>query len=188
MPIFIRMLTTSNVVLVMYLGLCSFFGVSKKLGPTISMRAAVTLVMTIASSATWLISYYVLIPFGVEYMYIVMYILVIASLVQMIEMTIKRMNATLYNALGIYLPLITVNCAILAIAFVNTRESYTILQSIVNGVGAGIGYSIAIILLSSIREKLEMADLPKSMRGFPIAFLIAAILAFIFVFAFEGVV
>lgn len=188
MPIFIRMLTTTNIVLVMYLGLCPFFGVSKKLGPAISMAVATTLVMIIASVATWLIHAYVLIPFDVEFMYIVLFILVISSLVQMVEMTIKRTNATLFNALGIYLPLITTNCAILGLTFLNIREEYTMLQSIVNGLGAGIGFGIALILMSSIRVKLEIADVPKSMRGLPIAYIAATILALIFVFTFGGVV
>ena len=188
MPIFIRMITTANIVLVMYLGLCPFFGVSKKLGPAISMGIAVTLVMIIASVATWLIHAYVLIPFDVEFMYIVLFILVISSLVQMVEMTIKRTNATLFNALGIYLPLITTNCAILGLTFLNIREEYTMLQSIVNGLGAGIGFGIALILMSSIRVKLEIADLPKSMRGLPIAYIGATILALIFVFTFGGIV
>jgi len=188
MPIFIRMITTANIVLVMYLGLCPFFGVSKKLGPAISMGIAVTLVMIVASVATWLIHAYILMQFDVMYMYIVLFILVISSLVQMVEMTIKRTNATLYNALGIYLPLITTNCAILGITFLNIREEYTMLQSIVNGLGAGIGFGIALILMSSIRVKLEMADVPKSMRGLPIAYIAATILALIFVFTFGGVV
>lgn len=188
LPIFIRMITTSNIVLVMYLGLCPFFGVSKKLGPAISMGIAVTLVMVIASVATWFINYYALIPLDVEFMYIVLFILVISSLVQMVEMTIKRTNATLYNALGIYLPLITTNCAILGLTFLNIREEYTILQSIVNGLGAGIGFGLALILMSSIRVKLEIADVPKSMRGLPIAYIGATILALIFVFTFGGVV
>ena len=188
MPIFIRMITTANIVLVMYLGLCPFFGVSKKLGPAISMGIAVTLVMIIASVVTWFIHAYVLVPFDVEFMYIVLFILVISSLVQMVEMTIKRTNATLFNALGIYLPLITTNCAILGLTFLNIREEYTMLQSIVNGLGAGIGFGIALILMSSIRVKLEMADVPKSMRGLPIAYIGATILALIFVFTFGGIV
>ena len=188
LPIFIRMITTSNIVLVMYLGLCPFFGVSKKLGPAISMGIAVTLVMTIAAIATWVINYYILIPFDVEFMYIVLFILIIASLVQMVEMTIKRTNATLYNALGIYLPLITTNCAILGITFLNIREEYTLIQSIVNGIGAGVGFAVALIMMSSIRQKLELADLPKSMKGLPIAYIAAMILALIFVFTFGGVV
>jgi electron transport complex protein RnfA len=188
MPIFIRMITTANIVLVMYLGLCPFFGVSKKLGPAISMGIAVTIVMVVASVATWLIHDYILMQFDVMYMYIVLFILVISSLVQMVEMTIKRTNATLYNALGIYLPLITTNCAILGLTFLNIREEYTMLQSIVNGLGAGIGFGIALILMSSIRVKLEIADVPKSMRGLPIAYIAATILALIFVFTFGGVV
>ncbi len=188
MPIFIRMITTSNIVLVMYLGLCPFFGVSKKLGPAISMGIAVTLVMIIASVATWLINEYILVQFDVMYMYIVLFILVISSLVQMVEMTIKRTNASLFNALGIYLPLITTNCAILGLTFLNIREEFTMLQSIVNGLGAGIGFGIALILMSSIRVKLEMADVPKSMRGLPIAYIGATILALIFVFTFGGIV
>ena len=121
--IFIKMLLITNIVLTMYLGLCPFFGVSKKLTPALSMGAAITLVMVVASVATWFINHYVLIPFDVEYMRIIVYILVIASLVQMVEMSIKRTNLTLYNALGIYLPLITTNCAVLGVTFINTKRA-----------------------------------------------------------------
>jgi electron transport complex protein RnfA len=186
--IFFGKLTTANMVLVMFLGLCPFYGVSKKIGPAISMGIAVTLVMVIASVATWFVFHHILVPFQVEFMIIVLFILVIASLVQMIEMTIKRTNATLYNALGIYLPLITTNCAILGITLINIVQEYTLIQSIVNGLGGGIGFGIALILMSTIREKLELADVPKSFRGLPIGYLIATMLAFIFVYTFMGVV
>lgn len=186
--IFFGKLTTANMVLVMFLGLCPFYGVSKKIGPAISMGIAVTLVMVIASVATWFVFHHILVPFQVEFMIIVLFILVIASLVQMIEMTIKRTNATLYNALGIYLPLITTNCAILGITLINIVQEYTLIQSIANGLGGGIGFGIALILMSTIREKLELADVPKSFRGLPIGYLIATMLAFIFVYTFMGVV
>jgi electron transport complex protein RnfA len=187
-PIFVRMLTTSNMVLVMFLGLCPFYGVSKKLGPAISMGMAVTLVMVIASVATYFVHHHLLVPLQVEVMMIVMFILVIASLVQMVEMIIKRTNATLYNALGIYLPLITTNCAVLAITLINIRDDFTLIQSIVNGLGGGIGFGIALITMAAIREKLEIADVPKSFKGLPIAYLTAMMLAFIFVYTFMGVV
>jgi len=183
--IFIKMLLINNIVLTMYLGLCPFFGVSKKLSPALSMGAAVTLVMAIASVATWFINHHVLIPFDVEYMQIVVYILVIASLVQMVEMSIKRTNLTLYNALGIYLPLITTNCAVLGVTFINTKEGYTLLESIVCSLGAGIGFALVLTLMSGIREKLELADCPTSMRGLPIAYIAAMLLALTF-FAFGG--
>ena len=183
--IFIKMLLINNIILTMYLGLCPFFGVSKKLTPALSMGAAITLVMVIASVATWFINHYVLIPFDVEYMRIVVYILVIASLVQMVEMSVKRTNLTLYNALGIYLPLITTNCAVLGVTFINTKEGYTLLESIVCSLGAGIGFALVLMLMSGIREKLELADCPRSMRGLPIAYIAAMLLALTF-FAFGG--
>lgn len=185
LPIFIRMVLITNIILTMYIGLCPFFGVSKKLGPAISMGIAVILVMSLASLVTWFINGYVLIPFDVEFMRIVIYILVIATAVQMVEMFIKRTTATLYNALGIYLPLITTNCAVLAVTFINTNEGYNLLQSMACAVGTGVGFALVLILMSSIREKLELADLPQSMKGLPIAFLVAMLLALTF-FGFGG--
>lgn len=167
----------NNIVLAKYLGLCPYFGVSKKLNTALSMGMATTLVMLIASVGTWPIYQYILIPFNVEYMQIVVFILVISSLVQMTEMTIKRTNATLYNALGIYLPLITTNCAIFYLTLWNVLWEYSFLESIVSALGAGLGFTLALVLMSGIREKLELADCPKSMKGLPIAFITAMLLS-----------
>ena len=186
--IFISMALINNFILVRYLGLCPFFGVSKKVGNAVSMGIAVTFVMSIASLATWLIHHYILLPFDIEYMYIIIYILVIASLVQIIELFIKRTNLTLYNAFGIYLPLITTNCAVLGVTFINTTvENYSLLGSIVSALGAGLGFTLVLFIMSNIRERLELADSPKSMKGLPIAFLIAVLLGLAF-FGFGGMI
>jgi len=185
--IFLSMAIINNFILARFLGLCPFFGVSKKLGNALSMGFAVTLVMLIASVATWIINNYILIPFGVEYMNIIMYILVIASLVQMIELFIKRTNLTLYNALGIYLPLITTNCAVLGITLINATESYSLLESIAASLGGGVGFLLVLIIMSGIREKLEVADTPRSMRGLPVAMLVGMLLGLTF-FGFGGMI
>ena len=179
--IFLGMVLINNFILVRFLGLCPYFGVSKKLGPAISMGIAVTFVMTIASIATWLIYHYILIPFDIEYMYIVIFILVIATLVQIIELFIKKTNIALYFAFGIYLPLITTNCAVLGITLlVNTVEDYSFSHSIVAALGAGLGFTLVLAMMSGIREKLELANTPKSMRGLPIAFIVATLLGLAF--------
>jgi len=185
--IFVTMALINNFVLVRFLGLCPFFGVSKNIGNAISMGIAVTFVMVMASIVTWLINNYVLIPFDVQFMNIVMFILVIAVIVQIVEMAIKRTNATLYNALGIYLPLITTNCAVLGIALINELEAYSLLQSLVAALGAGVGFGLVLIIMSGIRERLELADLPKSMKGLPVAFLVAVLLSLAFI-GFGGIV
>ncbi len=185
--IFLSMAIINNFILARFLGLCPFFGVSKKLGNALSMGLAVTLVMLIASVATWIINNYLLIPFGVEYMNIIMYILVIASLDQMIELFIKRTNLTLYNALGIYLPLITTNCAVLGITLINAKESYSLIESIAASLGGGVGFLLVLIIMSGIREKLEVADTPHSMRGLPVAMLVGMLLGLTF-FGFGGMI
>lgn len=187
LTIFVSMVIINNMVLAKFLGLCSFFGISKKLSNAFSMGIAMTLVMLIASVSTSVIYNYILVPYKVEFMKIVIFILIIASLVQITEIIIRRTNINLYNALGIYLPLITVNCIVLAIALINATESYTVLESIVNALGAGVGYTLVIIMMSGIREKLDLADSPKSMRGLPVAFLVAALLALAFV-GFNGMI
>jgi electron transport complex protein RnfA len=185
--IFIGMVLINNMILAKFLGLCSFFGVSRKLSDAFSMGIAVTLVLLIASISTSLIFNYILVPYELEYMNIVIYILVIASLVQIVEVIIKRTNIALYNAMGIYLPLITTNCIVMAITLLNSTEHYSVLESVVNALGAGVGYTFVIIIMSGIREKLDLADTPKSMRGLPVAFLTAALLALAFV-GFNGMV
>jgi len=185
--IFIGMAVINNFILTRFLGLCPFFGVSKRLGNALSMGVAVTLVMFIASVSTWIINHYILIPFDVEYMNIVVYILVIASLVQIVELFIKRTNLTLYNALGIFLPLITTNCAVLGITLINAREGYSLLESIVASLGGGIGFLLVLIIMSGIREKLEIADTPRSMRGLPVAMLVGMLLGLAFL-GFGGMI
>ena len=183
--IFIVMAIVNNIVLSQFLGLCPFFGVSKKLSNAVSMGMAVTLVMLISSVVTSVIYNYILVPYEIEFMQIVLYILVIASLVQIVELAIKRTNISLYNALGIYLPLITTNCAVLGVALINSAENYTILESIASALGGGIGFTLVLIIMSGIREKLDLADTPRSMKGLPIAFITAALLALAFM-GFNG--
>ena len=175
--IFLGMALINNIVLVRYLGLCPFFGVSKKLGPAFSMGMATTFVMIIAAAVTWPINRYILIPFDVRYMELVIFILVVASLVQMIELFIKRTSATLYNSLGIYLTLITTNCAVFYLILWNSLYDYSFLASMTSAIGAGAGFTLALVLMSSIRERLDIADCPKPMRGLPIAFITAMMLS-----------
>ncbi len=183
--IFIVMAIVNNIVLSKFLGLCPFFGVSKKLSNAVSMGMAVTLVMFISSIATSAIYNYLLVPFNVQFMQIVLYILVIASLVQIVELAIKRTNIALYNSLGIFLPLITTNCAVLGITLINSAEGYTLLESIVSALGGGVGFTLVLIIMSGIREKLDLAETPVSMKGLPIAFITAALLALAFM-GFNG--
>ena len=186
--IFFGMALVNNMVLVKFLGLCPFFGVSKNLSSAFSMGIAVLLVMLVASLVTWPLFHYLLIPYGAEYMRTVIFILVIASLVQIIEMAIKRTNITLYNALGIYLPLITTNCAVLGITFINIDSKYTFPESIAAALGAGVGFTLVLIIMSGIRERLDLADIPKAFRGAPIAFIIAMFLGIAFTLAFGGMI
>jgi len=185
--IFFSMALVNNMILAKFLGLCPFFGVSKKTKSAVSMGLAVLLVMLVASVVTWPIYYYILVPYGVEVMKTVIFILVIASLVQIIEMAIKRTNLTLYNALGIYLPLITTNCAVLGITFINVDQTYTFLESLFAAFGAGSGFLLVLLIMSGIRERLELADTPIAFRGTPIAFITAMLLGLSFL-AFKGMV
>lgn len=185
--IFFSMALVNNMVLVKFLGLCPFFGVSNNLSSAVSMGVAVMLVMLVASAVTWPLFHLLLVPSGVEFMRTVIFILVIASLVQIIEMAIKRTNLTLYNALGIYLPLITTNCAVLGITFINIDSEYTFIQSLIAALGAGAGFTLVLIIMSGIRERLDLADTPRVFRGAPIAFLIAGLLGLAFL-AFGGMV
>jgi electron transport complex protein RnfA len=183
--IFVGIVIINNMVLTKFLGLCPFFGVSKKLSNAISMGAAVTFVMLLAATATSIIYNYILVPYQVEFMNIIIYILVIAALVQIVEITIRRTNIILYNALGIYLPLITTNCIVLGITLINASNNYSIVQSMVSAVGGGMGFTLVLIIMSGIRERLELGETPKSLRGLPIAFVIAALLALAFM-GFSG--
>ena len=185
--IFFGMALVNNMVLVKFLGLCPFFGVSKNLSSAFSMGIAVLLVMIVASGVTWPLYHLLLVPYGFEFMRTVIFILVIASVVQIIEMTIKRTNMTLYNALGIYLPLITTNCAVLGITFINVDQQYGFAQSMAAALGAGAGFTLVLIIMSGIRERLELEDTPKVFKGAPIAFIVAGLLGLAFL-AFGGMV
>ena len=185
--IFISLAIINNFIVARFLGLCPFFGVSKRLRDAVSMGAAVTFVMLMASVTTWVITHYILTPLDVLYMRIVIYILVIATLVQIVELTIKRTNLTLYNAFGIYLPLITTNCAILGITLINFNEGYSFIESVVAALGGGFGFAFILTVMSGIREKLELADCPKVMKGLPVAIFVAMLLGLTF-FGFGGIV
>ncbi len=177
----------NNFVLSRFLGLCPFIGVSKRMDSALGMGMAVTFVLTIASIITYLVYRYILLPFNLLFLQTVLFILVIASLVQFIEMFINKTAPALYESLGIYLPLITTNCAVLGTALLNVQEKFNLIESTVNGVGAGVGFSIALILMASIREKLDLAKVPESFKGAPITFIIAGILSLIFL-CFKGII
>lgn len=185
--IFISATLVNNFVLARFLGLCPFIGVSKKLDSSIGMGLAVTFVLTMASAVAFLINKYILVRFGLKYLDIISFILVIATLVQLVEMFIAKISPVLYGALGIYLPLITTNCAVLGATFINVDEKYNFIESTIHGFSAGIGFMLALIIMSSIREKLELADIPKPFRGAPISFIMAGLLSLIF-FAFKGLI
>jgi len=185
--IFISMALINNLLLSKFLGLCPFFGVSKKLSNAVSMGLAVIMVMVAASIVSWILYFYLLIPFGIGYMSTVIFILVIASLVQILELAIRRTNVSLYNSLGIYLPLITTNCAVLGITFINVRTGYNLIETIVSALGAGVGFTLVLVIMSGIRERLDLADIPESFKGIPVAFLVAMMLGICFI-AFSGMV
>ncbi len=170
----------SNVVLSQFLGICPFLGVSKKVGTAAGMGAAVMFVMTIASAVTSLIYYYILVPFELEYLNTIVFILVIAALVQFVEMLLKKMMPSLYQALGVYLPLITTNCAVLGIALTNVQKEYSILMCTLKGLFSAVGFAIAIIILAGIREKFDNNDVPESFKGAPMVLLTAGLMAMAF--------
>jgi electron transport complex protein RnfA len=175
----------NNFVLTYFVGICPFIGVSKKIDSALSMGIAVTFVMTITATVTWIINHFVLIRFGLPFLEYVSYIVVIASLVQFVEMFIKKTLPSLYKTLGIFLPLITTNCAILFVALLQALRNYGFIQSIVFGFGAGVGFTLAIVIMSGIREQLELADIPKPFRGAAVTLITAAILALAFM-GFSG--
>jgi len=175
-----------NFILVKFLGICPFMGVSKKQDTALGMGLAVTFVMGIASLVCWLVNTYVLVRLNLEFMQTVTYILVIASLVQFIEMFLQKSMPGLYLALGIYLPLITTNCAVLGVVLLNTQNGYNLLESVIYGITGGIGFLVAILLFSSVRERLEInADNPKAFDGFPMALISAGLLSLAFM-GFSG--
>lgn len=171
-----------NFVLTRFLGICPFLGVSKRVETSVGMSAAVVFVMVMASIITWLIQSYILEPYGLQYLRTIAFILVIASLVQFVEMVIQKVSPSLYEGLGVFLPLITTNCAVLGMAILNIQEQYNILQSIVHAIGAAIGFAIAMVVLAGIRERLELATLSKYYKGASVALIAAGILSV----AFQG--
>lgn len=170
----------SNFILTQFLGLCPFIGVSRNVDSAVGMGFAVIFVMSIASLVTWFIYNMILIPLNIEFLQTITFILVIASLVQLVELVIQKISPPLYKALGIYLPLITTNCAVLGIALIAVRSEYNALESFVAGFSAGLGFLLAIFMMSTIREKLDTEWVPKALRGVPAAFITAGLMAMAF--------
>jgi len=185
--IFISAMLVNNFVFYYFLGICPFLGVSKKIDSAFSMGLAVTFVMTLTAVASWAINHWILIPHGLDYLQIVSFILVIASLVQLVEMFIRKISPPLYQAMGIYLPLITTNCAIMGLAIIAVRKEYGLAETVIFGVGAGLGFTLAIVLMAGIREQLELADVPEALKGPGIALIIAGIMALAFM-GFSGMI
>ena len=185
--IIISSIFVNNIVLSQFLGICPFLGVSNRVGTSLGMGAAVTFVMAISSIVAYLIQYYVLVPLGIQYMQTIVFILVIAALVQMVEIILKKVSPALYQALGIFLPLITTNCAVLGIAILLVQKEYNLGESVVFATATAIGFSLALVLFAGLRERLELEDVPAGMKGMPIALLTASILAMAFM-GFSGLV
>ena len=175
----------NNFIFAQFLGICPFMGVSKKIDTASGMGMAVIFVMGVASLFTWLVNHFLLEPLGLTYLQTLAYILVIASLVQFVEMFLQKSMPSLYEALGVYLPLITTNCAVLGVALQNTQNGYDLFNSIVYGVTGGIGFLVAIVLFASVRERMEFSECPKSFEGFPIALVAAGLIALSFM-GFSG--
>ena len=170
----------NNVVLSQFLGICPFLGVSSKVETSAGMGMAVTFVMALASVVTWSLQRFILVPFGIEYMQTITFILVIAALVQMVEIVLKKMSPALYQALGIFLPLITTNCAVLGVAIIAIQKDFDLLTTVIYSVSTAIGFALALVLFAGIRERLEVEDTPQGMRGVPIALITAGLLAMAF--------
>ena len=188
MNLFMIALTTAlinNVVLSQFLGICSFLGVSKQIKTSVSLGGAVIFVITIASAVASLLYDFVLVPLNLDYLKTIVFILVIAALVQMVEMFLKKTSPAIYKALGIYLPLITTNCAVLGIALTNVQDGFNLIESIVAGLGTGLGYTLAIVLLAGIRERIDEEAVPAPFRGAPIVLLCAALMSIAFM-GFSG--
>ena len=183
--ILVAAILSENFILVKFYGICPFMGVSKKIDTALGMGMAVTFVMALASAATYAVYYFLLVPFGLEFMQTVAFILVIASIVQVVEMFLKKAIPALYKALGIFLPLITTNCAVLGVALLNVQKGYDFLQSVLNGACGGIGFTIAIALFASIRERVDKAESPDSFKGFPLTLVAAGLMALAFM-GFSG--
>lgn len=185
--ILISTIFVNNYVFARFLGICPFFGVSNKMETATGMGVAVTFVITISSVLTWAIDKFILTPFKIEYLQTIIFILVIASLVQFVELVIRKISPTLYSAMGVFLPLITTNCIVLGVAILNVKQGNTLLETLTTGIGASLGFFLALILLAGIREKLELADVPEALEGFPIAVIAAGLMSIAFL-GFNGLV
>ncbi len=191
--LFFSAVLVNNVVLTQFLGICPFLGVSKKVETSLGMGMAVTFVMTLASLMSYIVYNLILKPLEIEYLYTIAFILVIASLVQLVEMVIQKTSPSLYQALGVYLPLITTNCAVLGIVIINMQKNvqlgseFGLIHSVVNGFGTAIGFTVAIVLLAGIREKMEFAPIPKYFKGYPIVLITAGLMAIAFM-GFAGLI
>lgn len=185
--IFLAAILTNNYILSKFLGICPFLGVSKKLDTAVSMSAAVIVVMVVATAVTWPIQTFLLDRFGLGYLQTIVFILIIAALVQFIEIFMKKNMPPLYQALGVYLPLITTNCAVLGVALTNVQKEYTILEGVVNGFATALGFTIAIVIMAGVREKIEYNDISESFQGTPIVLLTAALMSIAF-FGFSGII
>ncbi len=185
--IFISAALVNNFVLSRFLGICPFLGVSKKVETALGMGIAVAFVMTLASATTYFVYNFLLEPLGLDFLYNIAFILIIASLVQLVEMFIKKTSPTLYQALGIFLPLITTNCAVLGVTVINKDTGYNLVQSVVSGLGAAFGFTLAIVLFAGIREKIATNNVPKYFEGLPIALISASLMAIVFL-GFAGLI
>ncbi len=184
-PLLIGGLLVNNYVLSQFLGICPFLGVSKKIGPAVGMSVAVIFVMLMATAATWPIFHFLLLPNDLSYLRTIVFILVIASLVQLVELVLKRFVKPLYNALGIYLPLITTNCAVLGVTILNIDSNYTFVAALINAFASGAGFLLAMVLFAGVRERLELVPVPDSLKGLPIT-LVAASLVSVSFLGFQG--
>ncbi|MBS6340294.1 MAG: electron transport complex subunit RsxA [Eubacterium limosum] len=174
-----------NFILSKFLGICPFLGVSKQIETAVGMGIAVTFVMAMASAITYVVQYAILDPLGLGYLQTIAFILVIAALVQLVEMIIQKTSPSLYQALGVYLPLITTNCAVLGVALLNIQYNYNFIETVFNGIAGALGFTLAIVLFAGIRERLELSDIPKPFEGFPIALVTAGLMAIAFL-GFSG--
>lgn len=185
--VFIGVVLVNNFVLARFLGICPFLGVSRQIETALGMGFAVIFVMTVASVATWVIHQAFLEPFGIEYLQTIVFILVIAALVQLVEIVVQKVSPLLYQALGIYLPLITTNCAVLGVSILNIQRQHRFLETLFFGFGASVGFTLALVLFSGLRERIDLADLPKAFRGTAIALITAGLLSLAFM-GFSGLV
>ncbi|PHS34979.1 MAG: electron transport complex subunit RsxA [Alkaliphilus sp.] len=185
--ILVSSILVNNFVLSRFLGICPFLGVSKQVETAFGMGMAVTFVMALASLMTYMVQHFILIPLELEYLQTIAFILVIASLVQLVEMIIQKSSPTLYSSLGVFLPLITTNCAVLGLAILNIQMELTMIEALIHGIGAAVGFTLAIVLFAAIREKLEYYNVPEPFKGFPIALIIASFMSLAFL-GFTGLV